>query len=125
MNSYRERDLFLYKDGISHLYSISITVLTNYHKLSGSKPQMYPLSHSLRGPCAQGLPSLQRLWRRIYFHIHSGCWQKAAPSSFRTEALFTCWLSAVGSLHFPGIPPHLQATLASSLCHQPEKALCL
>lgn len=84
-------------------------MLTNYHKLSGSKPQMHHATDSVIGPSAQGLPSLWRLWGRMHFHVHSGCWQKAVPSRFRTEDLFTCWLSARGCLHSPSIPPHLQA----------------
>lgn len=36
---------------------------------------------------------IYRVWERVWFQAHLGCWQNSIPCSCRTEVSFSCWLS--------------------------------
>ena len=124
--------------------------------MSGLKHCKFIISQSIgqkSGGChwflcsrTHGLGSDWRLWGRICFHTHPGCWQNSVPYGCRTEVPFPQWLSD-GSpsqqlkatwtssyvAHFSfkdhmGSSPLFRylscALLLLCFCFQPEKFLC-
>lgn len=70
--------------------------------------------HRLRARCWAGWVLIWKLWGKLPFHAHSGCWPNSIPCSCRTESVSPCWLpeAALSPERSPTVISHT-ATSAS------------
>lgn len=98
--------------------------ITNYHKfIDKQTTYAYHVSlgqeswHSLGSPKAMVTVSCgSQLALGVCFQDHSGCWKNSVPWGFKTEAPFSCWLSAKTTLTFcrlPSEPCHVAISIAA------------
>lgn len=116
------------------VYCFSIAAIIYYHKFS-SLNNTNVSSHSSIGQ-KSGLACLVspfqvsqnqtkswpawaftwRLWGRIHFQAHSGCWHKSAPCNYRIEVPISLLAVSLGPLYAPqGHFPVLAQGLSSSV----------